>query len=104
MNVLRQAFESLGFLRVATFLGSGNVVFETRVKDARALERKIERKLQQDLGYDVPVFIRTQEELKEIGAFEPFENSVIQSADVNIIFLAEDIDARSKAKLVALRT
>ena len=104
MNVLRQAFESLGFLRVATFLGSGNVVFETRVKDARTLERKIERKLQQDLGYDVPVFIRTQEELKEIGAFEPFENSVIQSADVNIIFLAEDIDARSKAKLVALRT
>jgi hypothetical protein len=30
MSVLRQTFESLGFFGVETFLGSGNVVFETR--------------------------------------------------------------------------
>ena len=104
MNVLRKAFESLGFLRVATFFGSGNVVFETRAKGVGTLEKKIERRLQQALGYDVPVFIRTHAELKEIGAFEPFENSVIQGADVNIIFLADDLDETSKAKLVALET
>lgn len=51
MNVLRKAFESLGFVRVATFLGSGNVVFETRAHDIGALERKIERALRQTLGY-----------------------------------------------------
>ena len=54
MNVLRKAFESLGFDRVATFLGSGNVVFETRAKEITALERKIERRLQKVLGYTVP--------------------------------------------------
>jgi len=43
MNVLRQAFESLGFSGVATFLGSGNVVFETRTKDVGWLEKKIEQ-------------------------------------------------------------
>ena len=104
MSVLRQAFESLGLLRVATFLGSGNVVFETRAKGVRTLERKIECRLQQALGYDVPVFIRTRAELKEIGAFQPFENSVVQGADVNIIFLADNLDDKSKAKLVALGT
>jgi uncharacterized protein (DUF1697 family) len=58
MKVLRQAFESLGFSGVATFLGSGNVVFKTRTKVVTTLEKKIERRLQQVLGYNVPVFIR----------------------------------------------
>src|SRR5215469_11743308 len=85
MNALREAFESLGFLRVATFLGSGNVVFETRARDVGTLERKIERRLQQALGYTVPVFLRTHAELKEIASLEPFEDSETRGADLNII-------------------
>jgi|SRR6516162_8361778 len=68
MSVLRQTFESLGFFEVATFLGSGNVVFETRAKDVRRLEKTIESELKQALGYSVPVFIRTHAELEEIVA------------------------------------
>src|SRR6516164_8641023 len=104
MNVLRQAFESLRFSGVATLLGSGNVVFETRAKVVRTLEKKIERRLQQALGYNVPVFIRTHAELKEIAALEPFENSEIRGADINVILLSDNLHERSKAKLVALRT
>ena len=73
MDVLRKAFESLGFGNVATFLGSGNAVFETRTKHVGALERKTERALKQALGYTVPVLIRTQAALKEIASMEPFE-------------------------------
>jgi uncharacterized protein (DUF1697 family) len=104
MNVLRKAFESLGFVRVATFLGSGNVVFETRAQDIGTLERKMERTLQQALGYTVPVFVRTHAELKEIASLEPFEDSETRGADLNIILLANKLDGRSKAKLLALRT
>jgi len=104
MNVLRKAFESLGFVRVATFLGSGNVVFETRAKDIGALERKVERTLQQVLGYTVPVFIRTSAELKKIASLEPFEKSETCGADLNIILLANRVNRRSKAKLLALKT
>jgi uncharacterized protein (DUF1697 family) len=104
MNVLRQAFESLGFSGVATFLGSGNIVFETRATDVGTLEKKIERRLERALAYNVPVFIRTPAELKEIATFEPFENSEIHRADVNIILLADNLGERSKAKLVALKT
>ena len=56
------------------------------------------------LGYKAPVFIRTLAELKEIAALEPFENSDIHGADLNIIFLADHLDQRSKAKLLTLRT
>jgi uncharacterized protein (DUF1697 family) len=104
MNVLREAFESLGFARVTTFLGSGNVVFESRARDMGALERKIERTLQQALGYAVPVFIRTQAELKEIASLESFQNSEIRGADLNIILLANSLNEQSKAKLVALQS
>jgi len=104
MTVLCKAFESLGFVRVATFLGSGNIVFETRAKNIGALERKIERTLQQVIGYTVPVFIRTQAELKEIASLEPFKDSKTRGADLNIILLASNLDARSKAKLLALKT
>lgn len=85
MNVLRQAFESLGFSGVSTFLGSGNVVFETTAKDVGPLGKKIERRLRQALSYSVPIFIRTHKELNEIAALKPFERAEILGADVNII-------------------
>jgi uncharacterized protein (DUF1697 family) len=104
MSVLREAFESLGFSGVATFLGSGNVVFETRAKDIGKLEKKIGWRLQEALGYNVPVFVRTRAELNEVAAFEPCEASKIQGVDVNVILLASNLDPKSKAKLLALGT
>jgi uncharacterized protein (DUF1697 family) len=41
MQSLRQVFESLGFSRVATFIASGNVLFETTTKKTKTLERKL---------------------------------------------------------------
>jgi uncharacterized protein (DUF1697 family) len=104
MNVLRKAFESIGFAAIETFLGSGNVVFETRAQDIGALERKIERTLQKALGYRVPVFIRTRAELKKIASLEPFKDSETRGADLNIILLANNLNERSKAKLLVLKT
>ncbi len=102
MNVLRQPFESLGLSEVTTFLGSGNVVFESRAKNVRTLERTIGRRLQQTLGYSVPVFIRTHPELREIVALKPFEHPRLPGADFNIILLSDNLDERSKKKLMML--
>ena len=104
MDALRQAFESLGFSGVETFIASGNVVFETRATDVGAIEKKIERGLEQALGLNVPVFIRTPAELKKIAAFEPFEDLKFDGAVVNIILLADTLDEKSKPKLAALKT
>ena len=104
MNVLREAFESLGFAGVTTYLGSGNVVFETRAGNVGSLERKIARKLQQVLGYRVPVFIRAGADLKKIAALQPFKLSAIRGADLNIILLARNLDKQSRVELAALAT
>jgi uncharacterized protein (DUF1697 family) len=104
MSVLRQTFESLGFFGVATFLGSGNVVFETRAKDVRRLEKTIESKLKQALGYSVPVFIRTHAELNAIVASDPIDKRLMLDVDVNVILLAHNLDQKDRTKLMALAT
>ena len=104
MNVLCQAFESLGFSGISTLLGSGNVVFESSATESRTLEKKIESQLQKALGRSVPVFLRTQAELERIAAFQPFEEAVTCGADVNIILLTDNLDERSESQLMALET
>ena len=102
---MRQLFESLGFSEVATFIASGNVVFETTTKNVRLLEKRIEKRLREALGYEVAVFIRTEAELAKIAKYKPFQRSKIETAtEFNIIFLANTLDEKLKQKVMALRT
>jgi uncharacterized protein (DUF1697 family) len=105
MESLRQVFESLGFSKVTTFIASGNVVFETTTENAKSLEKKIEKRLQEALGYEVAAFIRTEAELADIATYRPFPRSKIDAAaEFTIIFLPDTADERSKQKVMALRT
>lgn len=105
MEVLRQHFESLGFSEVETFIASGNVVFETAVRNPRTLEKKIEQQLREALGYEVATFIRTGAELAAIANYQPFPLAQMEAAAAfNIAFLADPLDAASQKKLLALKT
>jgi uncharacterized protein (DUF1697 family) len=105
MDFLRQLFESLGFSNVETFIASGNVVFDTSSKNAQALERKIESRLREALGYEVATFIRTTAELAAIANHKPFRQSDLDAAvALNIALLANRLDDESKQRLMALRT
>jgi uncharacterized protein (DUF1697 family) len=72
MDALRKEFEALGLLRVETVIASGNVIFESKSANVRALEQKIERRLRESLGYEVATFVRDPAELSRIAAYEPF--------------------------------
>jgi uncharacterized protein (DUF1697 family) len=105
MDDLRRLFESLGFSAVETFIASGNVIFETGAKDAQALEKKIEQRLQDALGYEVATFVRTDAELADIANYQPFRPAELETAAaLNIAFLAAALDDKSKRKLKALKT
>ena len=105
MDRLSQLFESLSFSNVETFIASGNAVFETATKNSNALERKIEQTLRQALGYEVATFIRTVSEAAEIAEYKPFTESEMKAATaLNIAFLTEPLDAKSKQKVLALKT
>ena len=105
MDLLRHVFESLGFSNVETFIASGNIVFETTSKNAQILERKIENRLHEALGYEVATFIRTDAELAAVADYKPFSQSDLEGAvALNIAFLADRLDDKSKQKLMGLRT
>jgi len=67
---LRDVFVGLKLANVETFIASGNVIFET--KSIAGLEARVEAAFLKALGYEVPAFIRSLEEVSAIAAYIPF--------------------------------
>jgi uncharacterized protein (DUF1697 family) len=100
MEALRAAFEALGLAGVQTFIASGNVIFETRVRDLGALERKIESHLHASFGFEIHTFLRTEKELAAIVAHEAFDAAEVVIANTHVVgFVASAPDAAT-ARLI----
>lgn len=72
MEDLRRKFESFGCLNVATFIQSGNVLFEAAETETGALEARVQAKLARSLGYEVEIFLRTLRDVTAIIKNAPF--------------------------------
>jgi uncharacterized protein (DUF1697 family) len=72
---LRAAFERLGYTDVETFIASGNVIFSASARASAALERKIERALEQEFALEMTTFLRSRAEVAAIVDFEPFSQA-----------------------------
>jgi len=102
MERLRQLFETADLANVETFIASGNVIFESPVKNAAILQRTIERVLEQELGYEVKTFLRSDAELAKIATYQPFDAA--GEGRLFIGFLAAKPSATAAAKLLAIET
>jgi len=70
---LRAHVEALGFVEVATFRASGNVILTAPDDDKlAAVARRLESGLSDALAYDVPVFARSAEQVRAMAALQPF--------------------------------
>jgi uncharacterized protein (DUF1697 family) len=104
MDLLREVFNSLHFSEVETYIGSGNLVFKTSTRNAKTLERRIQKGLRRALGYEVSTFVRTDKELARIANSRQFRRAETDGRDFNIIFLADAADERLRRDVLALRT
>lgn len=90
MPTLRETVESLGHRDVRTYLQSGNVVF-TPAKDARGdLGPGLEAAIAEATGLEVPVLVRTGEELAEVVSANPYP--VDDPTRVVVAFLGEEVE------------
>src|SRR5262245_28636766 len=80
MDHLRSLFEAMGFRNVSTFIASGNVIFESKSKNPRAIEKQIEGHLRELLGYEVVTFVRTESEVRAIAEYEAFPRKRLSEA------------------------
>jgi uncharacterized protein (DUF1697 family) len=101
-------FEAMGLEDVATFRASGNVVFADPGSEAESkLQRRIEGELNERLGYDVAVFLRSAVEVSAIAAREPFDAKAIKRAAAakgkpQVVLLAKKPAAKAKKALEEL--
>lgn len=103
---LRAEFERLGFAAVATFRASGNVVFESDERDEAVLTAAIEAGLADGLGYGVPVFLRSGEEVAAIAARRPFDSRRVagSAGKLQVSLLLSEPDATARERALALAT
>jgi uncharacterized protein (DUF1697 family) len=106
MEQLRQLFEELNFRNVATFIASGNVIFDVQTSSVSSLERRIERHLAKKLGYPVETFLRTPDELVTIAAHRPKADADFDGKGHNLYigFLADAPSADGKRAIARLQS
>jgi uncharacterized protein (DUF1697 family) len=69
---LRRVFEQLGFDNVRSFISSGNILFESPQTATDQLEQMIEKGFRDQLGMEVPAFVRSRKEIEAFVARKPF--------------------------------
>ena len=106
MDQLRELFAAMGFANVETFIASGNVIFETKSKDSKALQLQIEKHLLKAVGYEVATYVRTVDELARVAKYQPFSDSEL-NAEGNTLYVGFIADSPGKPaaqKVAALAT
>ena len=85
---LRVLYEGLGFTQVQTYIQSGNVVFEAEELDRQKVISAIQIAISKKYGFDVPIQLRSKEEMKRIIDNLPFPGER-QLNRLFVTFLAE---------------
>lgn len=91
MQELVRIFSDAGCKNVRTYQQAGNVIFESRSANPQKLAKKIEAALEADLGYRLPIVVRSVHELRQLITLNPFKK-FSRSKDIMllIVFLADD--------------
>ncbi|MDC7127198.1 MAG: DUF1697 domain-containing protein, partial [Spirochaetales bacterium] len=94
MKRLRSLLESLGYTNVSTYLNSGNAIFES--DDGKdSISNLLHDKLEAEFGFEIPLLIKTVEEMKTIASAIPdnWKNDSTQRTDVAYLFSEIDISS-----------
>lgn len=103
MATLKECFEMLGYQNVATYINSGNVIFESNRTDTQKMIHEIEAKLTDIFGFEIRLVVRNFENIKKIYNDVPKEwmNDIEQKTDV--IFLWEGVDTEESVKTIKIK-
>jgi uncharacterized protein (DUF1697 family) len=69
---LKVHLEALGYEQIQTYIQSGNVIFCIQEIEQEVLAEQISDKIKLVYGFEVPVLVKTLEQLKEVVKNNPF--------------------------------
>ena len=93
MKSLKSLFEEMGYGYVQTYIQTGNVIVEQTVIDVPSIELA----LRESYGFEIPVAIRTKEELEEIQ-----QHPIFYKEQVYVMFLTQEISEDQQEMLAGL--
>jgi len=102
MPALRELLEEAGFGGVRTYLQSGNVVLSSS-KPTKTVARECERLIAERFGLEIPVVVRTRDELAKVVERDPLAKVATEPKRYQVSFLAGKpaAGAADKAKAAA---
>ena len=100
MPELRALLADAGFEDVQTYLQSGNVVLTSRAGPQK-VARECERLIADRLGLEIPVVVRTRDELAEVVARNPLGRVATNPKRYQVSFLDGELDPQVVEKLDA---
>ncbi|PFJ16967.1 cytoplasmic protein [Bacillus cereus] len=104
MADLKKMFELIGLTKVKTYIQSGNVAFESE-EEMSFLKERIEREIKNVFDFDVPVMLRTIDELVTIINNCPYESdALLEGESIHVSFLANVLSEKDSDQLLALKS
>ena len=99
MPELRRSFEACGFGNVATYIQSGNVLFEAAERSPASLSARIEAALSERFGYQARIVLRSHVQMRAIVATAPAGfGSQPDLYRYDVLFLREPLTAADAMK------
>lgn len=93
MKSLKALFEEMGYENIRTYIQTGNVIFDNAMYDVQ----QIEDTLRETYAFDIPVVVRSKEELEEIQ-----QHPIFLKEQVYVMFLEKEISDEQQALLDSL--
>jgi uncharacterized protein (DUF1697 family) len=104
MEALRKLYEDMNFKNVATYIQSGNVIFESKATDTKKLQKQVEKNIIKAFGFDVPVIVKERKEVEAVITNNPFiSNKKIDITKLHVTFLSEEPDIIHTDKIKDLK-
>lgn len=90
MKDLKLLFERMEFTEITTYIQSGNVIFHSNDERNKAeLEDQLQQSILTTFGFEVPVILRTAEDLNEAISENPFYQEDNEIERLHLTFLKD---------------
>ena len=96
---LRELLSKSGFQNVQTYIQSGNVIFKSKEININLLEVNLQKAILSYFGFEVPVIIKTPNELRQVFDTCPFSEAKKENSYFTLLYTTPDpilIDEVSK--------
>lgn len=87
MAALREALTNAGYEGVRTYIQSGNIVLESKLRSGAKLEQELAQVISDYAGFDVPVLVRSRSEWEAVIEANPYPGT--EGTKLHVVFLPE---------------